>query len=77
MFCILQSLIISFIMFGKRKIISKTAINGMVYQIRYLVNEKKVSDKALAWHLQNILSDNGIPVESIDTPRPWEWSDKT
>lgn len=64
-------------MFKIRKPISRTAIEGMVYQIKYLVSEKNVSDKALAWHLRNILSDKGISVEHVEIPRPWEWSNKT
>lgn len=44
-------------MIKRIKPISRTAIEGMVYQIRYLVNEKKVSDRTLTWHLQNMLSD--------------------
>lgn len=64
-------------MFKIIKPISKTAIRGMTYQIKYLLDKKKVSDKALAWHLRNILSDYGIPVEPIDTPKPWEWSEKS
>lgn len=66
-------------MFKRIKPISKTVIEGMVYQIRYLINEKNVSDKALAWHLQNILSDRGIPVDCVDcveSPKPWEWTAK-
>ena len=62
-------------MFKIRKPISRTAIEGMVYQIRYLVSEKKISDKALAWHLRNILSDKGLSVDYVETPKPWEWSD--
>ena len=65
-----------FVMFGKRKSLSKTAIEGIAYQIKYLVSKKRVSDKALAWHLQNILSDKGIPVDPVEAPKPWEWSDK-
>lgn len=63
-------------MFKIRKPISRTAIEGMVYQIRYLVSEKNVSDKALVWHLRNILSDKGISVEHVEIPRPCEWSNK-
>lgn len=63
-------------MFKKSKPISEASIEGMVYQIRYLTNEKKVSDKALVWHLQKILSDKGIPVDSVETPKPWEWTSK-
>lgn len=44
----------------------------MVYQIRYLVNEKKVSDRTLTWHLQNMLSDKGIPTERIPMPPPFD-----
>lgn len=57
-------------MIKRIKPISRTAIEGMVYQIRYLVNEKKVSDRTLTWHLQNMLSDKGIPTERIPMPPP-------
>ncbi len=63
-------------MFKRMKPLSKTAIEGIVYQIRYLVNDKNVSDKVLAWHLQKILSDKGIPVDDIESPKPWELSNK-
>lgn len=55
-------------MFNKINRISKTSVEGMVYQIRYLINEKKVSDTELAWYIHNILSDKGIPVEYIPMP---------
>jgi hypothetical protein len=63
-------------MIKRIKPLSESAIKGMVYQIRYLVNEKQVSDEALAWHLKNILSDKGIPVDYIPSPKPWEWKKK-
>lgn len=40
-------------MIKRIKPLSKSTIEGMVYQIRYLINEKHVSDDALAWHLEN------------------------
>lgn len=63
-------------MFKRIKSISKTAIEGIVYQIRYLVNDKNISDEALTWHLRNILSDKGIPVDYVPFPKPWEWKKK-
>ena len=63
-------------MIKRIKPLSESAIKGMVYQIRYLVNEKHVSDEALAWHLKNILSDKGIPVDYIPSPKPCEWKKK-
>lgn len=63
-------------MFKRIKPISKTSLEGIVYQIRYLVNDKNCSDQALAWHLQKILSDKGIPVDIIPAPKPWEWEKK-
>ena len=36
----------------------------------------KLTDEALAWHLKNILSDKGIPVDYIPSPKPWEWKKK-
>ena len=59
-------------MIKRIKLILRTAIEGMVYQIRYLVNEKKVSDRTLTWHLQNMLSDKGIPTERIPMPPPFD-----
>lgn len=59
-------------MLKRIKSISKYSIEGMVCQIRYLVDNKKVSDEALAWHLQNILLDKGIPVDYIPRPAPWD-----
>ena len=64
-------------MFKRLKPISKTSLEGIVYQIRYLINDKCVSDQALAWHLQKILSDKGIPVDNVPSPKPWEWKKKT
>lgn len=63
-------------MFKRINPLSKTFIEGMAYQIKYLVKEKRISDKALIWHLRNILSDKGILVEPVETPKPWEWSEK-
>ena len=60
-------------MFKRLKPISKTSLEGIVYQIRYLINEKHVSDDALAWHLKNMLSDKGIPVDYVPSPKPWDW----
>lgn len=57
-------------MFKKLKPISKVSIEGMVYQIRYLINEKNASDNTLIYHLSNILSDYGIPTEFIPAPPP-------
>lgn len=57
-------------MFKRLKPISKTSLEGIVYQIRYLINDKCVSDQALAWHLQKILSDKGIPVDNVPSPKP-------
>lgn len=59
------------------KTITKTSIEGIVHQIRYLIDEKQVSDKALAWYLQNILLDKGVPVDNIPSPKPWEWKTKS
>lgn len=61
-------------MFKRIKEISKTDILGIVYQLKYLINEKHATDKALAWHLQNILIDRGIPVDEIELLKPWEWT---
>ena len=60
----------------KKKEISETAIMGMVYQIRYLIDEKNVSDEALGHHLGNMLSDLGIRVDYVPTPKPWEMTRK-
>lgn len=57
-------------MFKRIKPISKTAMEGMIYQIRYLINEKNISDRTLVHRLSNILSDQGIPTEYIPTPPP-------
>lgn len=63
-------------MLKRIKSISKSSLEGMVYQIRYLTNEKNVSDEALVWHLQRILSEKGIPVDYVPSPKPWEWKKK-
>lgn len=63
-------------MFKRLKPISKPSLEGMVHQIRYLTNEKNVSDEALVWHLQRILSEKGIPVDYVPSPKPWEWKKK-
>ena len=60
----------------KKKEISETAIMGMAYQIRYLIDEKNVSDEALGHHLSNMLSNLGIRVDYVPTPRPWEMTKK-
>ena len=59
-------------MIKRIKPISRTAIEGMVYQIRYLVNEKKVSDRTLTWHLQNMLSDKDIQTKRNPIPPPYD-----
>lgn len=63
-------------MFRKIKPISRSSLEGIVYQIRYLTDEKNVTDEALVWHLQKILSEKGIPVDYIPPPKPWEWKKK-
>lgn len=63
-------------MLKRIKPISKSSLEGIVYQIRYLTTEKNVSDEALVWHLQRILSEKGIPVEYVPSPKPWEWKTK-
>ena len=60
-------------MFKRIKPISKASLLGIVYHIRYLTGEKNVTDEALVWHLQRILSEKGIPVDYIPSPKPWEW----
>lgn len=57
-------------MFKKIKPISKTSLEGMIYQIRYLVNEKNASDRTLVYRLSKILSDHGILTEYISIPPP-------
>ncbi|GAA6403919.1 hypothetical protein K020075H21_32580 [Bacteroides ovatus] len=64
---------IDYRMFKRIKPISKASLEGIVYQIRYLTGEKNVTDEALVWHLQRILSEKGIPVDYIPSPKPWEW----
>ncbi len=64
-------------MYKRIKPISKSSLEGIVYQIRYLTNEKNVTDEALVWHLQRILSEKGIPVDYVPSPKPWEWKKKT
>ena len=57
-------------MFKRIKPISKTSLEEIVYQIRYLINEKNASDRTLIYRLSNILSDHGIPTEFIPAPPP-------
>ena len=45
-------------------------------QIRYLIDEKNVSDEALGSHLADMLSDLGIRVDYVPTPKPWEMTRK-
>lgn len=58
-------------MLRKRKPISKNTLEGIIYQLRYLINEHNVSDRVLVYRLSNILEDNGIPTEFIGAPPPW------
>jgi hypothetical protein len=62
-------------MFKRIKPISKTSLEGIIYQIRYLINEKNASDRTLVYRLSKILSDYGIPTECISTPPP-DWTAK-
>lgn len=55
----------------KKKALSETAIKGIVYQFRYLINDKKASDEELSWQLSNMLSNLGIKVDYIPEPPPW------
>lgn len=43
----------------RKKALSETAIKGIVYQFRYLINDKKASDEELSWHLSKTLSNLG------------------
>lgn len=56
----------------KKKALSETAIKGIVYQFRYLINDKKASDEELSWHLNKTLSDLGVKVDYIPEPPPWK-----
>jgi hypothetical protein len=56
----------------KKKVLSKTAINSIVYQFRYLINDKKASDEELSWQLSNMLSNLGVKVDYIPEPPPWK-----
>lgn len=56
----------------KKKVLSKTAINSIVYQFRYLINDKKASDEVLSWQLSNMLSNLGVKVDYIPEPPPWK-----
>lgn len=60
-------------MIKRIKPISKSVFHEMVYQIRYLINEKHVSYETFAWHLKNMLSDKGIPFDYV--PLPWNRKD--
>ena len=55
----------------KKKVLSETAIKGIVYQFRYLINDKKASDEELRWQLSNMLSNLGVKVDYIPEPSPW------
>lgn len=55
----------------KKKALPETAIKGIVYQFRYLINDKKASDEELSWHLSNMLSNLGVKVDYIPEPPPW------
>lgn len=54
-----------------KKALSETAIKGIVYQFRYLINDKKASDEELSWQLSNMLSNLGVKVDYIPEPPPW------
>ena len=56
----------------KKKVLSETAIKGIVYQFRYLINDKKASDEELRWQLSNMLSNLGVKVDYIPEPPPWK-----
>lgn len=55
----------------KKKALPETAIKGIVYQFRYLINDKKASDEELSWQLSNMLSNLGVKVDYIPEPSPW------
>lgn len=55
----------------KKKALSETAIKGIVYQFRYLINDKKASDEELSWQLSNMLLNLGVKVDYIPEPPPW------
>lgn len=58
-------------MFKKKKL-SESALEGIIYQIRYLIKEKNASNKALVYRLSRMLSDYGVPTESMITPNDWD-----
>lgn len=55
----------------RKKALSETAIKGIVYQFRYLINDKKANDEELSWQLSNMLSNLGVKVDYIPEPSPW------
>lgn len=56
----------------KKNALSETAIRGIVYQFRYLINDKKASDEELSWHLSKTLSNLGVKVDYIPESPPWK-----
>lgn len=55
----------------KKKALSETAIEGIVYLFIYLINDKKASDEELSWQLSIMLSNLGVKVDYIPEPSPW------
>lgn len=53
-------------LFKKRKPIKKCQIEGMVRQIKYLTDVKKVSDGYLASRLREMLEGLGVKTEYFD-----------
>ncbi len=57
-------------MFSIPKPLSEDHLRSMVYQIRYLTEQRKVSDEMLVYHLSKMLRQYGVRTDDVDMPRP-------
>lgn len=59
-------------MFSRPKPLSEEHLRSMVYQIRYLTEQRKVPDKMLVYHLSKMLRMYGVRTDDVSMPRPKE-----
>lgn len=57
-------------MFSRPKPLSEEHLRSMVYQIRYLTEQRKVSDEMLVYHLSKTLRMYGVRTDDVSMPRP-------
>lgn len=57
-------------MFSRPKPLSEEHLRSMVYQIRYLTEQRKVSDEMLVYHLSKTLRMYGVRTDDVSMPCP-------